>query len=96
MTQRLHYDSRCLDKPRQVDGLDIQPAEDGYIVHQPEEDRVHYLNAPAVLILELCDGQHTAESVVSLVREAYAESEVIPPESVQDAMQKLAEAGLIR
>lgn len=85
-----------MDKPRQVDGLDIEPAEDGYIVFQPEQDRVHYLNPAAVLILHLCDGTNTAASVVSLVREAYKDSEVIPPESVTAALQKLTEAGLIR
>lgn len=58
-------------RPRQKDGLDISPADDGYIIYEPEQDRVHYLNATAVLILELCDGTNSAADMAELLREAY-------------------------
>jgi hypothetical protein len=51
------------DYPKRVDGLEINPAEDGFIIYQPEQDRVHYLNHTAVLVLELCNGKNTAAGI---------------------------------
>src|SRR5262249_35525069 len=39
--------------PRHIEGLEINPVEDGFMIYRPDADRVHYLNHTAVLILEL-------------------------------------------
>ena len=57
--------------PKRVDGLEINPVEDGFMIYQPDRDRVHYLNHTAVLVLELSDGQRSATEIAGLVQKAY-------------------------
>jgi len=80
--------------PRHVDGLDINAADDGYIIYQPDQDRVHYLNATAVLILELCNGTNSTEEIVDLVKQAYSLPDS-PEEMVNDALKQLKAEGLL-
>lgn len=86
----------------QVAGLDIQPAgdgaNDGYVIYQPELDRVHYLNSTAVAILELCDGSNSPEAIAALIAEANALGDTPAPldEAIPQAMAQLAEAGLVK
>jgi len=77
-----------------VDGLEINPAEDGFIVYQPEFDRVHFLNATAVLILELCNGKNSEQQIVELIEEAYSLKEK-PEEIVREALAKMKDDGLL-
>ena len=80
--------------PQRVDGLEINPAEDGFIVYQPEFDRVHFLNATAVLILELCNGKNSEQQIVELIEEAYSLKEK-PEEIVREALAKMKDDGLL-
>jgi hypothetical protein len=52
-------------------GLDIHEVPDGYIIYQPDRDRVHYLNRTAAILLEFCDGELPAEDIVSRVASVY-------------------------
>jgi Coenzyme PQQ synthesis protein D (PqqD) len=63
MTQS-HYPSMAL-------GIEIKAVGDGYVVHQPDRDRVHHLNATAALILELCNGRTPAAELPELVQLAF-------------------------
>jgi hypothetical protein len=63
MTNRFHL-------YRQSD-LQVNPMEDGCVVYQPGRDQVHFLNATAALVLELCDGLNDAQDIEALVAEAY-------------------------
>jgi len=80
--------------PRHINNLDINPADDGYIIYQPELDRVHYLNATAVLILELCTGSNSSEEIIDLVQQAYGLPEA-PVEVVGEALKQLKAEGLL-
>jgi hypothetical protein len=92
--QQLESAAAWTGPPKHVDGLDISPADDGFIVYQPERDRVHFLNATAVLILELCTGESSPEQIVELVREAYNLAEA-PVEAVHEALRQLRAEGLL-
>lgn len=81
--------------PRQIDDLDLSPADDGYIIYQPEQDRVHYLNPTAVLILELCNGRNSSAEIVELVKQAYSLPHA-PVEEVRKALTQLAAEGLLQ
>jgi len=81
--------------PKRVDGLDINPAEDGYIIYQPEFDRVHYLNATAVLILELCTGQNSEQDIVDLIKSQYGIEESAA-ETVRETLTKMKSEGLLK
>ena len=47
------------EHPLAVDGVEVVPTADGYVVYDEQRDRVHYLNHTAVLVLEFCTGENT-------------------------------------
>jgi hypothetical protein len=79
--------------PRKSDGLEIDKAEDGFVVYQPDRARVHYLNPTANLILELCDGSLTAPQIAELVGEAF-DLAAPPTQEVLEALATLQAEGL--
>ena len=82
------------DAPKAKAGLDISVAEGGFIVFQPEIDRVHYLNHSAVLVLELCTGQNSAREIATLVQEAYSLPDP-PCQMVDETVSNLGAQGLL-
>src|SRR5206468_13059468 len=83
------------EHPRRLDGLEINPVEDGFMIYQGERDRVHYLNHTAVLILELCDGRNTPARIATLLKNAYGLQEA-PEKEVTETLATWTEAGLGR
>lgn len=83
------------DRPKKSDGLEVDEVEDGFVIYQPERDRVHYLNPTATLILELCDGTLTAEQIAELVGQTF-DLAAPPAEEVNEALATLAAEGLTR
>jgi hypothetical protein len=81
--------------PRQVHGLEIRPEGDGYIVYQPKQDRAHFLNPTAVLVLELCNGMNSTDEIVNLVKQAYDLPDP-PAEGVHQAVTQFMSEGLLR
>jgi hypothetical protein len=82
-------------RPRHVEGLEINPVEEGFMIYRPDEDRVHYLNHTAVLILELSNGRNTPVRIATLLQHAYGLSKA-PQQEVDETLVKMAEEGLIR
>lgn len=56
---------------QQVPGLDVNEVQDGYVVYQPEQDRVHYLNPTASVIFEFCDGLQSDNEIIASVATAF-------------------------
>lgn len=81
-------------RPKTVDGLQVNAVSDGYIVHQPERERVHYLNHTAAVLLELCTGRTAAADLPELIRLAY-DLPAAPGKEVEDCLRMLREEGLI-
>lgn len=80
--------------PKHIEDLDISPADDGYIIYQPERDRVHFLNPTAVLILQFCDGENSPEQIVDLVKQAYGLPDA-PVKEVREALELLKAESLL-
>jgi len=80
--------------PKAKVGLDISAADGGFIVFQPEVDRIHYLNHSAVLVLELCTGQNSQPEIATLVQEAYSLPDP-PVQMVEETVASLIEQGLL-
>jgi hypothetical protein len=59
------------ERPARVAGLETHEVDDGLVVYQAATDRVHYLNATASVIFELCTGERTAEEIAALVADAW-------------------------
>jgi hypothetical protein len=81
-------------RPARAEGLDVHDVEDGLVVYDTKTSRVHYLNATATLVFELCDGTRPAESIVELVASAWDLPEP-PNEQVQSCLHELREEGVI-
>src|SRR5258706_15774931 len=97
MARRTRHTAKTLiaRQPRRVDGLEINPVEDGFMIYRPDEDRVHYLNHTAVLILELSNGRNTPARIATLLQHAYGLPQA-PQAEVDETLVKLMEEGLIR
>ena len=84
----------AIDNPKCVDGLDVSPAEGGYIIYRPGLDRLHFLNATAVVILELCNGENSVQHIADLLKHAYE----LPGDQltvVSETITQLKAAGLV-
>jgi hypothetical protein len=80
--------------PRPTPGIEVNRVADGYVVYDPERDRVHYLNPTAVLLFELCDGRRRAADLPRLLQSVYALPEP-PLTEVAAYLEKLLAEGLI-
>lgn len=80
--------------PRQADNIEIFKCTDGYVIYQPEKDRVHFLNHTAVLVLEMCNGQYQPEEMAQTLKSAYR-LEKLPFAEVHEILKKFFEEGLI-
>jgi hypothetical protein len=83
------------DYPKQADNLEINEVADGYIVYQPERDRVHYLNHTAALVLTFCTGGNRADEIPHLLKQAF-DLPKPPAAEVRDCLAKFVEEGLVR
>jgi Coenzyme PQQ synthesis protein D (PqqD) len=80
--------------PMQVGGVDIHEVADGYVVYQPDRDRVHYLNHTAALVLEFCTGDNSIDDIAGILQAAF-ELPALPDEQVEECLEVLRDEGLI-
>jgi hypothetical protein len=74
--------------------LEVHNVPDGYIIYNPEQDRVHYLNKTAAIIFEFCDGSHAANDIVARVAMAF-ELAASAHDEIRDGLAVLVEEGLV-
>lgn len=82
-------------KPRRNDGLDVCEVVDGYVVYEAGNDRVHYLNNTAALVLELCTGENSRTEIAALLQSAFSLTSS-PDAEVTDVLNSFAREGLVR
>ncbi len=80
--------------PRRTDGVKLEEVADGFIVHQPDQERVHYLNHTAAMILEMCNGEITAAEMAEALRGLYDLPEM-PTQEVDQCLCDLRKQGLV-
>lgn len=80
--------------PKKIEGLEIREFEDAYMIHEPDRDRVHYLNHTAVLVLELCTGENSPRQIAEMLRTTYS-LENFPESEVHQVLQSMSDEGLI-
>ncbi len=84
-----------LDYPEQSSQLDIKTEERGLVVNDYGRDKVHYLNHTAGLVLMLCNGKNSIQTIVSLLQKQFGISEP-PEEEVRDIIEDFIKEGLAR
>ena len=81
--------------PTPLDGLDVHEVDDGLVIYDTGNDRVHYLNETASLVFALCDGERDAEAIAGLLQQAWA-LEAPPSTEVRECLEQLREEGVLR
>jgi hypothetical protein len=74
--------------------LEINTVADGYVLYQPDQDRVHYLNQTAALVFELCNGRNPEADLPRLVQLAFGLPQ-LPVSEVAECLESLRREGLI-
>ncbi len=81
-------------RPRRAAGVELSEVTDGFLVYQPERDRVHYLNPTAAILLEICDGSLAAAELPAFLAAAF--SLAAPPrDEVAACLAQLLAEGLL-
>jgi hypothetical protein len=81
-------------RPRRSPGLEINEATDGFLVYQPDRDRLHFLNATAVLVLESCNGTLRAGELPELIATAFGLASS-PMDDIEACVTELLREGLL-
>jgi len=81
-------------RPALVEGLESHEVEDGLVVYQTATERVHYLNAVASVVFELCTGEHTEDEIVDLVAAAWGLTEP-PRDEVKACIESFRAEGML-
>jgi hypothetical protein len=80
---------------QQAVDLDVHEVDDGLVIYDLANDRVHYLNETASLVFALCTGEHSDGRIVELVGLAWELSQT-PDAEVRACLAQLRGEGLIR
>jgi hypothetical protein len=80
--------------PRRLQDLDIHLVDDGYVVYHQSANRVHYLNASAAVVLELCDGSRN-EAQLSVDYLRWFEGGEANPDDAGTCLEQLRGEGLV-
>jgi hypothetical protein len=80
--------------PARAENLDVHDVENGLVVYDTNTDRVHYLNATATVVFELCDGTKTADAIAELVAAAWTLDDS-PDETVRACLDQLRVEGVL-
>ena len=79
---------------KQVGGCEVSHIPDGYMVHQAEPEKVHYLNPTAAIVYELCDGAQSVAAIADYLQSNFS-LPASPLAEVQDCIASLLAEGLI-
>lgn len=87
-----HEPSR--ETPISVEGVEVIPTADGYVIYDEGRDRVHYLNHTAALVLEFCTGENSVEEIARRLQNAYDLADP-PREDAFECIAQLRAEGLL-
>jgi len=83
------------DTPKRKEHLAVEPMDDGLFVADFANARLHTLNPTAAAIWEMCDGDHSIESIASLIAEHFQLSLGDVHRDVQRIVGELNREGLL-
>lgn len=79
---------------RHAEGLQVHEADDGLIVFDPANDRVHHLNSSAGVLFSLCDPPRSRAELTALFKHAYGLDSAADA-SLAGALDKLLQQGVL-
>ncbi len=81
--------------PEPAPDLDVHEVEDGFVIYDLSNERVHYLNETASFVFALCNGNNDVARITELVQGAWELAES-PAAQVGECLEQLRGEGLIR
>ena len=84
-------------KPKRVATVICKDLGNEALLYDGEGDMIHVLNPTALLMWELCDGEHSLEDMEAAVRDRFLvpdDTDVL--EGIQSTLHTFAERGLLR
>lgn len=81
-------------RPERAPEIEVREVTDGYVAYDPVQDRLHFLNTTAAMLLEMCDGKLTAGQLTEMMASAYGLPEP-PSADVERCIGKLLDEGLL-
>lgn len=82
-------------KPLARPELLFRELNDGGIIYEPQTDTIHTLNATGSFIWVLCDGEHTLQDILNLIKQHFQKFEVSPEEAVSTAIEQFQQLNLL-
>lgn len=79
---------------RRAAGIEQSPVPDGSVVYDSRSREIHYLNATATMVLDLCDGERSREAIAALLQSAF-DLAAAPVEDVGQCLAELRDKNLI-
>jgi hypothetical protein len=74
--------------------LEVISSDDGFVVHDSEGGKVHYLNDTAAIVFSLCDGERDVEGVAALIQQHFGLDES-PEDDVRAVVAQLLAEGVL-
>ncbi len=88
-------DDSMLDwRPRRREGVETVETVDGFLIHDLERDRVHYLNPTAVAVLEMLDGNRSGREIAEFLGRLF-ELPAPPHDDVAACLEQLRSENLL-
>ena len=88
-------ESSAPERPKKLDGLDVNDVDDGLVVYNESSDRVHYVNHTASLVYELCSGETSIDEIAVLLQRTW-DLDSPPIEETRACVVQLVAEGLVR
>jgi hypothetical protein len=77
-----------------IPGPEVTQMPDGFVVYQPQTEKVHYLNPSAAMIYVLCGTRQTESQLAAYLKDAYDLADP-PAEVVSSCLENLVKEGLV-
>lgn len=83
-------------RPKKKDTILLKPLDDGAVLYEPEIELVHTLNPSAAFIWVHCDGDHSVNDIIELIKTQFEDFEQDPENAVIDIINKFKSLDLLQ
>ena len=76
--------------------IELEELDDGCILYDTEEDKVHSLNITAASIWTCCDGQHSIKEIATIMEEGFRPKSKLVLDDIIIIIRDFSEKGLLQ
>jgi len=79
------------DKPIRNESCHMEELDDEVLLYNPTNNKTLYINKSASVIWQLCNGEQTAEQIITMIQEAYPGDKEGLHRDILDTLNSLAD-----